>query len=40
MKRVLYKIMTSQKPPDSFLRACSLSVVFLVVHYETKQNRG
>ena len=40
MKRVVYKIMTSQKPPDLFLRASSLSVVFLVVQYETNQNRG
>ena len=30
----------SQKPPDSFLRAFSLSVVFLVVQYETKRIRG
>lgn len=29
----------AQKPPDSFLRAFSLSVVVLVVQYETKRNR-
>ena len=30
----------SQKPPDSFLRAFSLSVMNLVVQSETKRNRG
>lgn len=30
----------SQKPPDSFLRAFSLSMVFLVVQPQTKRNRS
>ena len=30
----------SQKPPDSFLRAFSLSMVFLVIQSKTKRNRG